>query len=212
MTTYLVQKGDYVSKIATNLTGDPRRWPELCAANPQLKRDAKAGCVVFAGRTINLPASWNGPAARLPAPIALTTGTRPDAELVYVPPASAASSAPAIVDLDSSTAAIIGAPTSSVVSKVTSPTSRAWIKWTMIGGSVVVVGGVLAWWMLRTPSPSSTSPRPNFSDWLRHKIGTKEPDKKPSREPRRNRKSKSSKSSKPSKRAKTSQPSERGEK
>jgi len=72
-TTYTVQAGDNPSLVAKKFTGNPNRWPELAAANPN-KTTGKKGkefSQFFAGWTLNLPASWSStpvtPAPTVPA-------------------------------------------------------------------------------------------------------------------------------------------------
>jgi hypothetical protein len=185
MATYLVQKGDYVGKIAQTITGDARRWTELCAANPQLAKDPKAGCVVYAGKTINLPASW-GQATSSSVPL-LSDG-RPAAELV---PSTVPSFQPTVVTLDRATSAIVNdtAP-SAVTIESGAKKGSSLLKWGILGGSVVVVGGVVAWLVLR--GGGEQEQRTNGAvDWLKHKIGLKGEGK-----PRQNRRRRSRKSAK----------------
>jgi len=68
--TYVVKSGDTGEKLALAFTGDKKRWPELAAANPKLK-DPKYGIRLYAGKTINLPASWQTPVDAAPAPAPL---------------------------------------------------------------------------------------------------------------------------------------------
>jgi hypothetical protein len=59
--SYVIQKTDTsISKLAKSRGIDPKRWPEFCAANPKLKKDANAGCLFYVGQTVNLPDSWAG--------------------------------------------------------------------------------------------------------------------------------------------------------
>jgi hypothetical protein len=56
---HIVQANDNPTKLAIKYVGDSKRWPELCAANPQLAKHAEWGCVFPAvGKSINLPDSW----------------------------------------------------------------------------------------------------------------------------------------------------------
>jgi hypothetical protein len=56
---HIVQANDNPTKLAIKYVGDSKRWPELCAANPQLAKHADWGCVFPAvGKSINLPDSW----------------------------------------------------------------------------------------------------------------------------------------------------------
>lgn len=56
---HIVQSNDNPTKLAIKYVGDSKRWPELCAANPQLAKHAEWGCVFPAvGKAINLPDSW----------------------------------------------------------------------------------------------------------------------------------------------------------
>ena len=67
--TYTVLSGDFPIKIAKKLTGDPNRWHELIAANPN-KRTGKDGNFVslLPGEVLKLPLSWASPASpALPA-------------------------------------------------------------------------------------------------------------------------------------------------
>ena len=68
--TYTVLSGDFPIKIAKKLTGDPNRWHELIAANPN-KKTGKDGNFVslLPGEVLRLPLSWGAPAApALPLP------------------------------------------------------------------------------------------------------------------------------------------------
>lgn len=167
MTTYVTQRGDYAALIAKRYTGDERRWPELCAANPQLKRDPKAGCVIYADRTINIPPAWSPP----PAAVAPSV-QRPDAELVYVPPQG-----PTVVDMGPS----VPSTSSPSAPAATKGTLAPWIKWSLFGGSVLAASGVMAWLILRK---KEEEPRPNgIVEWVKQKLGREAP--KPNRRRKR---------------------------
>lgn len=56
---YIVRPGDTLSGIAGQLLGDPKRWPELLEANPQITDPE----VIFPGDSIVLPGSGEGMAA-----------------------------------------------------------------------------------------------------------------------------------------------------
>ena len=84
-TVYVVDPGDSMSKIATKVVGSAARWPELKAANPQIK-DANA---IQIGQRLTLPASWLkvvqtapsvqpvGPAVVVSAPVATGNAKSP---------------------------------------------------------------------------------------------------------------------------------------
>jgi hypothetical protein len=55
---YTILYGDNPSKLAVKFTGKASRWPELCAANPQLPKHPTYGCVFTVGKPVTLPASW----------------------------------------------------------------------------------------------------------------------------------------------------------
>lgn len=58
---YVVESGDYGSKIAQKLIGDPNRWRELKASNPKVaaRPDPKGyGMVIYPGDRLELPSSW----------------------------------------------------------------------------------------------------------------------------------------------------------
>jgi LysM repeat protein len=58
--TYKVLSGDFPIKISQKLTGDPSRWHELIAANPQKKVGADGNFVtLLPGEILKLPASWS---------------------------------------------------------------------------------------------------------------------------------------------------------
>jgi hypothetical protein len=61
METYIVKSGDTPWKLATSYVQNGNRWPELCAANPQLVKHPTYGCVFKVGGQINLPDSWIKP-------------------------------------------------------------------------------------------------------------------------------------------------------
>jgi LysM repeat protein len=91
---YVVQAGDFATKIAQRLVNDGRRWPELVAANPQKKTNAADGnfASLLPGEVINLPASWvaggapSSPSAPLPSTQGTTARPRPgfDARVLQV--------------------------------------------------------------------------------------------------------------------------------
>lgn len=54
---YVVQAGDYGTKIAERITGVATRWKELLAANPTTA-DPKYGMKLGVGQKLTLPASW----------------------------------------------------------------------------------------------------------------------------------------------------------
>ena len=49
--TYAVQRGDTLKSIAKKLYGDARRWRDIAAANPRLRKGK-----LKAGQKLNLPA------------------------------------------------------------------------------------------------------------------------------------------------------------
>ncbi len=58
---YVVESGDYGTRIAEKVIGDPNRWRELKAANPKVaaRPDPRGtGMVVYPGDRLDLPASW----------------------------------------------------------------------------------------------------------------------------------------------------------
>lgn len=65
-TKYVVEAGDYPTRIAQKLTGNANRWKELLPANPR-KPVAKTGkfagsfATLNAGEVLNLPSSWQKP-------------------------------------------------------------------------------------------------------------------------------------------------------
>lgn len=160
MASYVVQRGDYVGLIAQKLTGDGRRWTELCAANPQLPKHPTAGCVLYAGQTINLPASWNVMQAmqQAAAPIMQQVQQTMQAQ------------SPTVVDMAPSVAAAVQAPsaTASMVAPMmatSAPESSvqknaSLIKWGLIAASILMVGGVSAWLLLRNREPGEPLPNP----------------------------------------------------
>jgi hypothetical protein len=58
MANYTIVSGDTPSSLANRFTGTPSRWPEICAANPQLKKHPTYGCVWYTGNVVQLPSSW----------------------------------------------------------------------------------------------------------------------------------------------------------
>ncbi len=180
MPTYVVQKGDYAGEIARKFTGDARRWTEFCAANPQLAKHATAGCVVYAGKTVNLPASWSAAqaATQVVSSMPLLPDGRPVAELVTTvsraaEAATAASAMPTVVTIERGTADTMQMPMDTITA--TAPATAKTgvsplLRWSLIGGSIVLVGGAMAWLVLRSggaPEVASNGPL----DWLKHKIG-----------------------------------------
>jgi hypothetical protein len=72
---YVVESGDYLTKIAQKLIGDANRYRELMTANPSYPRSADGSNFknVWTGMRLKLPASWVKPAlipAITPAPTA----------------------------------------------------------------------------------------------------------------------------------------------
>ncbi len=194
MATYVVQAGDYAGKIAQKLTGSAARWTELCAANPQLAKHPTAGCVIVAGKTINLPSSWSVASTSTSIEMPLLPDGRPVAELVPYPSSSSTSSTsakttPTVVTIPSTSTVVPAAATvPAVIEEATSTGVSPLLKWGLIGGSVIIVGGVTAWLLLR--SGSSGEPRSNsFGEWIKHKIGLK--DEKAPRSNRRRRRRRS---------------------
>lgn len=197
MTTYVVQKNDYAGLIAQKFTGDARRWTELCAANPQLPKHAQAGCVMYAGKTINLPASWGAgqAAAQVVSSMPLLPDGRPVAELVTTvskaaEAATAAAATPTIVTIERGAADAMQMPMDTITATSPAATSKTGVsplvRWSLIGGSIVLVGGVMAWLVLRSggaPEVASNGP----VDWLKHKIGLKG-EGRPRENPRRRKK------------------------
>ncbi len=56
---YVIQKDDTsITKLAKKFNVEAKRWPEFCAANPNLKKDPVAGCLYYVGKTVNIPDSW----------------------------------------------------------------------------------------------------------------------------------------------------------
>ncbi len=84
-TKYIVEPGDSPSRIAKRITGKDTRYPELLAANPQVKRPGSPGFLIRPGDVLNLPPSWIGtvqptgapasPAAYVPASTAAPVAT-----------------------------------------------------------------------------------------------------------------------------------------
>lgn len=59
MNQHILKSGEYPSNLAVRYVGKESRWPELCAANPQLPKHATYGCVFPAvGSKLNLPDNW----------------------------------------------------------------------------------------------------------------------------------------------------------
>jgi len=52
MSTYVVKKGDSLSKIAQELYGDPMKYKEIAAANPELIKDPN---MIHAGWELKIP-------------------------------------------------------------------------------------------------------------------------------------------------------------
>lgn len=56
---HIVKANDNPTKLAIQYVKDSKRWPELCAANPNLAKHSEWGCVFPAvGKAIKLPDSW----------------------------------------------------------------------------------------------------------------------------------------------------------
>jgi nucleoid-associated protein YgaU len=84
---YKVAAGDFPIKIATKLTGDGGRWPELVAANPQKKTGADGNFASLQpGEVLRLPESWSTPPATSTpnaAPVAAPAGPAPRTDGSY---------------------------------------------------------------------------------------------------------------------------------
>lgn len=85
---YVVENGDYASKIATKLVNAPSRWKELVAANPNKKRAADGNfATLYAGERLDVPASWQKPAAAPPPPPPAPPTGSPPVVVTTTPPA-----------------------------------------------------------------------------------------------------------------------------
>lgn len=85
---YVVENGDYASKIATKLVNAPSRWKELVAANPGKKRAADGNfATLYAGERLDVPASWQKPAAAPPPPPPAPPTGSPPVVVTTTPPA-----------------------------------------------------------------------------------------------------------------------------
>jgi hypothetical protein len=71
--------------------------------------------------------------------------------------------------------------------------SYGWLKWALIGGSIITVGGVAAWLVLRPGEQNRGTRNNGMSGWLKHKIGLAREDAEPRENRRRRRKGKRSK-------------------
>ena len=90
--TYKVLSGDFPIKISQKLTGDPSRWHELIAANPQKKVGADGNFVtLLPGEILTLPASWSS----APKPNAISIPAVPALQLPLNVPAALSSLAAA---------------------------------------------------------------------------------------------------------------------
>jgi LysM repeat protein len=67
MATYIVRSGDSLSKIARDVLGDMRRWPQIAAANR-----LSAPYTIRAGQVLQLPEASVVPAIPGPAPGAVS--------------------------------------------------------------------------------------------------------------------------------------------
>lgn len=92
MTDITVKSGDTPWKYAVAYTSNGNNWPQFCAANPQLKKDATAGCLFYPGNVVHLPSNWAGTNGSLPAPI---PGPVPQPVGPPVPTPDGSSAAPA---------------------------------------------------------------------------------------------------------------------
>lgn len=77
---YVVQSGDYGTKIAERITGDGARWKELRDANPSTA-DAKYGMKLYAGQKLTLPPAWVKVAPAAPPPALPVPVIEPPEEL-----------------------------------------------------------------------------------------------------------------------------------
>jgi nucleoid-associated protein YgaU len=86
---YKVTAGDFPIKIATKLTGDGSRWPELVAANPQKKTGTDGNFASLQpGEVLRLPESWSTPPttstpSAAPAPTAAPAASAPPTQGSY---------------------------------------------------------------------------------------------------------------------------------
>lgn len=125
-TTYVVDPGDTMSKIALKVAGSSAKWPELAAANTQVKDPSK----IFVGQKLALPFSWVKKTPTTPVKSAVTL---PGPTVIATPTGSAASPVAVI-------------PTSTPLTAVTSavaaaqPTLRVGSSGTSVKAWQVVIG------------------------------------------------------------------------
>jgi hypothetical protein len=124
---HVVTRLDSPWSLAVKHTGEGGRWRELCAANPNLPKHQKYGCVFRVGEAINIPASWTGgtsPAPTSPTASPTASPTSPTS------PTSAPSSA---------------LPSASLLSRE----AFGLPYWAIGLGVVAVAAGGIVWWRSR---------------------------------------------------------------
>jgi DNA-binding SARP family transcriptional activator len=89
--TYVVQKGDYLYKIAGQWLGDPNRWPEICKLNWHRHFPAVGGTLhdcdlIYPGWDLILPDDARPPASATPAPPPTREAEPPQVEPPTVEP------------------------------------------------------------------------------------------------------------------------------
>ena len=127
MTDITIKKGDTPWALAVAYTGNGQNWPQFCKANPQLKTDATAGCLFYAGNVVHVPTTWpaapgGSPPAPMPGPVPQPVG-----------PAVATPAAPQVIDLDAPPAA---AP---ATSSLFSDPKKVMIAGGIVAGAIVLV-------------------------------------------------------------------------
>ena len=146
MATYTVQSGDYASRIAQKFTGNGNRWPELCAANPQLAKHATAGCAMYPGNVLTLPASWVPDVPALPAPTQAAPVAVADPIPTPLPTQQVSPTGPTVVkvgeavDDQGQLAPTTAAPPAK---------NGKFLKIAIIGGSTLMVAAVAGYFILR---------------------------------------------------------------
>ncbi len=89
MTTYTVQSGDSLSRIASRVLGNMSLWPQIAALN-----NISAPYVIYPGQMLQLPDGSSGASASAPAraPVATAVARSSSGQTYPVPAASSAAS------------------------------------------------------------------------------------------------------------------------
>jgi len=145
MNQHILKSGEYPSNLAVKYVGKESRWPELCNANPQLKKHATYGCVFPAvGTAINLPDSWPpkpGDIVNQTTTTTIQTPTSTTTVTSTVSPDLKESVASLLANVPSLTAQVSTSPASQAAAAAAVPASTTTNSTTAPAASLTVIPG-----------------------------------------------------------------------